>query len=636
MAEKVSLLRRIWRFFSGLFRFIFKFIRGLVLLWLLLVIGGLVYSFTNQPEPPDQFVLDLNLDGQVVEAYKGNPADLLLGGLTGDATQQTVFADLIQSIAAAKTDSRVLAININTDFLSVIYPGQLFDLAAAISDFKTSGKPVYAHADFYDRDRYLIASMADKVALDPLGAVFIDGYASYQNYYKDALESLGVTANVFRAGSYKSAVEPFLRNNMSAEAKQANQRWLDVLWRNYQQAVTANRGGLDAQQFHDYVNAPQSFVAAKTSPANSALELTLVDELITRRNFEQWLIDQYGSYHDGYEETYPRVASQAYTSMIHQPKPKFDGPAADVVAVLGLDGSIVDYDENGTEIDSYRVANLLDWVAKEDYYKALVIRVNSPGGTISASEHIRRAVLRVQQADKPVVISMSGMAASGGYWISAPADSIIADANTITGSIGVFGVLPTVDKGLNKIGIYSDGVATTRMAGSMNIDRPMNAAAKATMQGFIDHSYQVFLDTVADGREMPMEQVSKVAEGRVWVGADAKENGLVDELGGLSLAVQKAAALAQLEPQDLRFERLRDQQSLLVEEMMRFTQSVQLPKLSSSTGHDGHRLDLTTTIKALPALFSGSAQLMIEPLLDALQNGVTELQSYAYCQCQLR
>lgn len=416
-------------------------------------------------------------------------------------------------------------------------------IAKAINEFKASGKPVYAVGDFYNQSQYYLASYANKIFLSPDGAVMLRGYSAYNLYYKTLLEKLDVNTHVFRVGTYKSAIEPFIRDDMSDAARESASRWLTQLWGAYVDDVATNRQ-IDAKTLTPSMD--EFLALLKQSSGNLAdlsLKVGLVDELATRQQIRKELADIFGS--DG-DDSYNAVSYYDYRPTV---TPKFD-MASDDIAVVVASGAIMDGSQPRGTVGGDTLASLLRQARNDDKVKAVVLRVDSPGGSAFASEVIRNEIEAIKAAGKPVVISMSSLAASGGYWISMSGDQIVAQPTTLTGSIGIFSVITTFEKGLNKLGVYTDGVGTSPFSG-VGVTTGLTDGVKDALQMGIEHGYHRFISLVAENRHMSEQDVDKVAQGRVWTAQDAQKLGLVDKLGDFDDAVALAASLAKLENYNL-------------------------------------------------------------------------------------
>lgn len=498
---------------------------------------------------PDGVALVLAPAGALVEQIEGDPLDRALEEATGGGSVQTQMRDLVTAIKRAKDDSRVEAMVLDLDGMGGAGLSKLQELGQAIDEFKTSGKPVLAMASAYGKESYYLAAHADDVYLHPMGMVILDGYARYRMFYKDALDKLSIDWNVFRAGAYKSYAEPFMRNDMSDEDRASSKEWLDGLWGSYRQGVVEARG-ISMEELDGYLNdyVPR-LTAVKGDTARVALEGKLVDGLMSRIEFSDHMKEIVGV--DDEDESFKQIHFLDYLDALNGTDKV--GHGKDQVAVIVASGSIVGGEQPPGTIGSDSTSRLIRRAAEDDKVKAVVLRVDSGGGSALASEFIREELLRLQETGKPLVVSMGSVAASGGYWISMSADEIWASPNTITGSIGVIAMFPSVPRALARLGLNVDGVGTAPLSGNFRIDRPLSDDVKAIIQAIVDSGYRDFITKVAEAREMEVSEVDRVGEGRVWIGTRAHELGLVDKLGGLQDAVESAAALAELDDYRIRY-----------------------------------------------------------------------------------
>ncbi|MHA6608606.1 signal peptide peptidase SppA [Photobacterium damselae] len=522
-----------------------SFTRQLVLnLIFLILVGALFFAFyqgdkdTETQPQPDALVLDLS--GPIVEQKDPvNPVDSLLSEAMGKEPQQeNVLFDIVEAIRAASGDNDIKGLVLNLQNMPETSLTKLRYIAKAITDFKQSGKPVYAYGDNFSQSQYYLASYADKVFMSPDGAILLTGYGSYTLYYKSLLEKLDVTTHVFRVGTYKSAIEPYIRDNMSDAAKEANTVWLNQLWQAYTSDVAKNRN-IDAAELTPKL---PDFIAALKSVdgdfAKLSVKLGLVDSLMTHPEMTQEFEKTFGTDQD---HNFNQISYYDYLASLTD----INVPSKNKIAVVIASGAIIDGPQRPGTTGGDTTAELLREARFDNNVKAVILRVDSPGGSAFASELIRNEVDALQKAGKPVVVSMSSVAASGGYWISSSADKIIANPTTITGSIGIFAVMTTFEKGLNKLGIYNDGVGTTPFAG-VGVTRALPQGVGEIFQLGVDHGYQRFIGLVSKYRHMSLAQVDKIAQGRVWTGADAKRLGLVDELGDFDTAISAAVDLAKI------------------------------------------------------------------------------------------
>jgi len=472
--------------------------------------------------------------GSVVEQYSGYPFDRALASWTGEPPRETQLRDILQALSTAQEDPRISQVLIDSSSLASVGMANLQEISHAVEDFRASGKKVIAMGDFYSEDRYYLASLADEIWLDPQGTIWFDGFAYYRNYYREGLDKLAVDVHLFRVGTYKSAIEPFIRDDMSAADREASQYLINDIWNNYLSAIALHRG-LPAEVLNDLTqNYAQKIVEADGNSAQLALDMGLVDRLITWPEARAELA-QNGASDD--DEGYRQVEMKDYLRQ-QRSIPNVPGPR---VGVVVAEGSITGGSQPPGTIGADSLARLLREANNDDDIKAVVLRVNSPGGSALASEVIRREMELLNESGKPVVVSMGNVAASGGYWISMGAAEVWANPSTITGSIGIFGVFPTFDRTLDKIGIHTDGVGTTPLSGGLRPDRPLQPAAEQMIQSFIERGYQDFLQLVSKYRDLSIDEVDQVAQGRVWTGGQALERHLVDQSGGIQDAINAAA-----------------------------------------------------------------------------------------------
>jgi protease-4 len=444
---------------------------------------------------------------------------------------------------------------------------KLRTVADAIEDFKTSEKPVIAMGDYYSQSQYYLAAHADKVYLNPEGGMLFDGYSRNRMYYKDAIEKLKVKTHVFKVGTFKSAIEPYLRNDMSDAAKEANEAWLSAYWTQYKTDVATARG-IEMTDFDETVaNFMPKFEAANGDLALYALQNGWVDELKTREAMRQEMFALVGESENG--KGYKGITYDRYMKVINRPFPK--KTKGDAIAVVVAKGTILDGTQSAGTIGGDSTSRLLRKARLDDNVKAVVLHVDSPGGSAFASEIIRQEVEELQLAGKPVVALMGTYAASGGYWISASADKIIASPSTITGSIGIFGMLMTYEESLAYLGVYTDGVQTTEF-GYTSPSKTLPDSLGNLIQRSIERGYEKFITLVADNRNMTLEQVDSIAQGRVWIGSTALELGLVDQLGTMKEALAAAAELAELDNYEVTYiQRTLSPKELFIQELLNNT-----------------------------------------------------------------
>jgi protease-4 len=532
------------RFFIGVWK-ILDGTRKLVLnavffLLFFLVIAALLESGEALVVQPGTTLL-IDPQGAVVEEYSGTPLDQLLQQATEEGRRETRLRDLVEAIRRARDDHRIVRLVIDPSDAWSIGMASLHELEAAIAEFRTSGKPVIALADILTQQQYYLAALADEIWLHPDGLVWIDGYAAYRNFYREGLDKLEVEVNLFRAGEFKSAMEPFIRDDMSPEDREASLFWLGSLWQQYLEAVSRQRG-IPLVDLSDAVNDYADRLEAVDGDfARFALEFGLVDRLLSEPEARQELA-RLGMPANGSDD-YRKIGFDAYVrSSALRARPQ----GRSKVSVVVAEGDIVRGHQPPGLIGSETMAERLRTVAEDNHVRAVVLRINSPGGETFASESIRREVQALRESNRTVVVSMGDVAASGAYWISMGAEEVWASPATLTGSIGVFGILPTFSRPLAKLGIHTDGVGTTPLAGKLRLDLPLDEDLRRIFQSSTEQSYEQFIQLVADARGMTFDEVDEVARGRVWSGAQAKERGLVDQTGTLQQAIDSAARIAGL------------------------------------------------------------------------------------------
>jgi protease IV len=533
------------RAFFGLIWRILEGIRKVLHLALLLLIFGFVLAalHTSIPVVPRSAALVISPQGELVEQISGDAVRRAFGEASGGPAPETLLRDVTEAIAAAKTDSRIKLIVLDLDELEPSGLSKLQEISAALRDFRASGKRVIAAGDSFSQSQYYLAAQAGEVYLDPMGEVSVTGFSYYRMYYKDAIDKLSVDLNVFRAGTFKSYTDQFSRNDMAPSEREETSVWLESLWNAYTQDVTRARS-LPPGALKDYIaEQPSSLQSVGGDMAKMALQRGLVTALKSRRQVADDLKGLVGE--DENNHSFNSIGMGQYLSAVRSKrvlKSKSDAKIGIVVA----SGEIFDGRQLPGAIGGESTSNLLREARYDNAVKAVVLRVDSPGGSEFASEIILREVQALRKAGKPVVVSMSTYAASGGYYIAAAANQIFASPTTITGSIGVFSYIPTFQRTLEKLGIKVDGIGTTPLAGDLRIDRALGPATKQLLQASVDHAYAQFVRRVADGRKKSFEDIDKIAQGRVWAGLDAQRVGLVDHLGGLKDATDAAAKLAEL------------------------------------------------------------------------------------------
>lgn len=542
-------MRTLWRFIAGFFKWtwrVLNFVREMVLnlffIFLVLVGVGIWMQIGNgsNSEQTARGALLLDISGVIVDKPSTNHRLGALGrqlfGASSDRLQENSLFDIVNAIRQAKDDRNITGIVLDLkNFTGADQPSMRY-IGKALREFRDSGKPVFAVGENYSQGQYYLASFANKIWLSPQGQVDLHGFATNGLYYKTLLDKLKVSTHVFRVGTYKSAVEPFIRDDMSPAAREADSRWIGELWQNYLHTVSANRQISPQQLFPGAQAIIDGLTSVGGDTAKYALDHKLVDALASSADVEKALTKQFGW--SKTENNYRAISYYDYSL-------KTPADTGGTIAVIFANGAIMDGEETPGNVGGDTTASQIRDARLDPKVKAIVLRVNSPGGSVNASEVIRAELAAARAAGKPVVVSMGGMAASGGYWISTPANYIVASPSTLTGSIGIFGVINTVENSLSSIGVHSDGVSTSPLA-DISMTKALSPEVQQMMQLSIEYGYKRFITLVADARKCTPEQIDKIAQGHVWTGEDAKANGLVDSLGDFDDAVAKAAELAKL------------------------------------------------------------------------------------------
>ncbi|EEK9152672.1 signal peptide peptidase SppA [Salmonella enterica] len=542
-------MRTLWRFIAGFFKWtwrVLNFVREMVLnlffIFLVLVGAGIWMQIGNgsNSEQTARGALLLDISGVIVDKPSTNHRLGALGrqlfGASSDRLQENSLFDIVNAIRQAKDDRNITGIVLDLkNFTGADQPSMRY-IGKALREFRDSGKPVFAVGENYSQGQYYLASFANKIWLSPQGQVDLHGFATNGLYYKTLLDKLKVSIHVFRVGTYKSAVEPFIRDDMSPAAREADSRWIGELWQNYLHTVSANRQISPQQLFPGAQAIIDGLTSVGGDTAKYALDHKLVDALASSADVEKALTKQFGW--SKTENNYRAISYYDYSL-------KTPADTGGTIAVIFANGAIMDGEETPGNVGGDTTASQIRDARLDPKVKAIVLRVNSPGGSVNASEVIRAELAAARAAGKPVVVSMGGMAASGGYWISTPANYIVASPSTLTGSIGIFGVINTVENSLSSIGVHSDGVSTSPLA-DISMTKALSPEVQQMMQLSIEYGYKRFITLVADARKRTPEQIDKIAQGHVWTGEDAKANGLVDSLGDFDDAVAKAAELAKL------------------------------------------------------------------------------------------
>lgn len=593
MARIRLILHWLWRGLDGLRRFLH--------LLLLLAIFGLLIGIVRESQPPSvpqRTALVVEPHGRLVEQLSGDALQRAIENARGEGPQQTSLWDLVDAIRAGAKDHRIRVLVLNLDEMGDAGLPMLEELASAIGAFRASGKPVIVYGSSFDKDQYYLAAQASQIYLDPTGYVLIRGYGRYPLYFAGLLKKLGVRINVFRVGKFKSAVEIFTRDGMSKADRKQSLAYLDTLWSTYQREVTAARK-LPADALSNYLDSlPKAVAAADGDAAEVALKARLVTGLANKLQVERRVAALVGR---GPEGSLNEISAEAYATIVHQVHRVRVRASKTRIGVIVASGEILDGDEPPGLIGGDSLSDLIRRVGRDKRIKAVVLRVDSPGGSVNASEQIYQQLKALRASGKPLVVSMGDLAASGGYYISSPANQIWASPATLTGSIGIFALIPNFTGAMDKLGIKSDGVGTTPLSGQFTVNQPLNSEARALIQSQIDRGYAQFVSRVAVGRHKAPDSINAIGQGRVWSGADAVHVGLVDHLGTLEDAVRAAAKLAKVKHYEVQFVRphVSWAQHLVQQAQARVAVSVlgpqlKLPELSAVAGRLGpyaHQLE---------------------------------------------
>ncbi len=534
----MRLLKGIWRVLSGISRFITVLLPLIFVAIFFVAVSSSLNESTSEPLPQQAGLL-IAPNGPLVEDVL--PVEPVSAFLNQDYYQPMLLNDVVRAIRWAKTDDRITSLVLDLENLAGPSTSQTVEISDAIAEFKEAGKPVIAFGDFYSQAHYLLASQADHILLHPEGGMFLEGFSVYRSYLRTFLEKIRVTMHVFRAGESKSAVEPYLRDDMSATEREIVTRWLGELWSAYTELAESGRDMPEGEMDRFIASFGKRLAASNNNLAETVIAAGWVDSLADHAEIEAVLAKWVGATDEDGDAELVRLGRYVDDQKAHLAVSQETLP---LVAIIPVEGTIVPGDSEDGMAGSDTIVGYIDTALEAEDLAAVVLRVNSPGGSVFASDLIRRKLAELLAADIPLVVSMGSVAASGGYWISAEADEIWALPSTITGSIGAFSAFPTIEGIIDYIGVTVDGVRTTPLAGEASLGRGLSSQMANIVQALSYGVYDDFIELVATGREMSESDVRKIAEGIVWTGTDAREIGLVDQLGGLKEAVASAAALA--------------------------------------------------------------------------------------------
>ncbi|MFT7559340.1 MAG: protease-4 [Flavobacteriales bacterium] len=566
-----SLLKRYLKFLGKILSWTRIAIVNLVFIVLIVVFFQAI-SDAPTPEVAEKSALKITFSGRLVEQSTYNPTAL---DVVSNNKQQpeTVVFDVIRAIRLAEKDEQITGLILQLDFLHSAPIAKVEEIGQAINDFKRSEKPVIAYADSMMQSQYLLASYADQVYLHNFGNLYLTGFGIYRNYYKDATDKIALTFNVFKAGQFKDAVEPFIQTGMSDASREHNSAWLNRLWARFTENIERERS-LPAGSVQDYiVNFDRNITEVEDGSSQLALQNGFIDGLYSRNELKNKLIESFGTRDDDDDDD-KKLNKVGYKDYLSNPMLALKA-SKNTIGLVVATGTIYDGEHDESNIGGESFSRLLRQAGKDDDLKALVIRVDSGGGSAFASELIRDEIQKLRDDGIKIYVSMSSVAASGGYWLAMAADEIWASPATITGSIGVWALIPNVSGSLQKLGINSDGIATTPLASAMDISREMSPEVKRIFQSGVDQTYARFIKLVAAARDMSYEDVDAIAQGRVWDGVTAHELGLVDNLGSLADVIKAAADAQSYDDYSVKWiKRELSPQEAIVKTLMEQTQSI--------------------------------------------------------------
>ncbi len=610
----LQIVAGIWRGLDRLRRVLHLIV--LLTLFMLIVVS----AFGGRVFIPRTAALVIAPRGVLVDQLSGDALQRAIARAQGAPLQETLLRDITDALRAARDDERIKSVVLDLDAMTGAGLSKLQEIAAELERFKESGKPVIAIGDGFTRDQYFLAAHADDVYMHPMGLVLVDGYSRFLPYFKSLLDKLYVDYNVWTVGEYKSFVEPITRDDMSPQDEEASKVFLDALWGAYTADVTAARG-LAASALQRYADQFVTLLGeAGGDTARLALDYGLVDELLTRDAMRERIREAIGEEEQSGRppDVYSEVSLDTYVTWLRTEAVAELQP--NKIAVVVASGTILDGAQLPGTIGGDSTSDLIRRARADMAVKALVLRVDSGGGSAFASDVILRELVRFQETDRPVVVSMGSVAASGGYWIAMGADEIWASPTTLTGSIGVGVAIPTFPRTLDRIGIHVDGVGTTELAGALDVTRPLSDSMRGYLDLSVRHTYADFVAKVAAHRERSVEEIESAAQGRVWTGADALSRGLVDKLGGLPAAIESAAELAGLESGSYTLD--------YVEQELGFTERLILEMTAKAVA----TTDRLFGLPRWPASVTQALETALEPLafIDRLNDprGI-----YAYCFC---
>jgi protease-4 len=607
-----NLMKLLWSFL-GLLRKVIGMASFLVVLVFLLSLFS-----SRLPTIHNNSVLIVDPQGQLVDQLQGDAYERAVNEVFGEITSEVLVDDVVEALYYAKNDPRITLIILRLDQLSGGGLSKLERIGIALDEVRESEKKIIAYADYYSQESYYLAARVNEIYLHPEGIFFPDGYSYYSNYYKDLINKIKVDWNIFRAGAYKTAVEPFIRNNMSAESMDSRSRIAGNLWDKYETDVISVRNLADKSISNYARDLLDDIEKEKTNVASIAYDMNLFDGLLTKDQVELQISEELNIAKVDFNEH--TIAFNDYLAVMRLDENSVD--YEDNIAIIVASGEILNGKQAPGLIGGESTAMLLKKALYDESIHGVMLKIDSPGGSAFASEQILEQVIALQAAQKPVVVLMGSVAASGGYWIAMSADKIFASPVTITGSIGVFAMFPTLQNSLAELGIYTDGSGTNQWSGSFRIDREMSSEVKRLVQSQVDYGYDEFINKVSKHRNIPKNTVRTVAEGQIWTGAEALDNGLIDALGGFNDALNEIEALTNLSETEYGL--------IYLQQEISPTESLAISFLNTLHSLDITFLKSSSMSPAFDYLNSQIEQFMLPWLHFNDPKGL-----YAYCFCEL-
>ena len=607
-----NLMKLLWSFL-GLLR------KVIGMAGFLVVLVFLISLFSSRlPTIHNNSVLIVDPQGRLVDQLQGDAYERAVNEVFGEITNEVLVDDVVEALYYAKNDPRITLIVLRLDQLSGGGLSKLERIGIALDEVRESGKKIIAYADYYSQESYYLAARVNEIYLHPEGIFFPDGYSYYSNYYKDLIDKIKVDWNIFRAGAYKTAVEPFIRNNMSAESMDSRSRIAGNLWNKYETDVISVRNLSDKSISNYARDLLDDIEKEKTNVASIAYEMNLFDGLLTKDQVDLQISEELNIAKVDFNEH--TIAFNDYLAVMRLDENSVD--YEDNIAIIVASGEILNGKQAPGLIGGESTAMLLKKALYDKSIHGVMLKIDSPGGSAFASEQILEQIIALQAAQKPVVVLMGSVAASGGYWIAMSADKIFASPVTITGSIGVFAMFPTLQNSLAELGIYTDGSGTNQWSGSFRVDREMSSEVKRLVQSQVDYGYDEFINKVSKHRNIPKDTVRTVAEGQIWTGAEALDNGLIDALGGFNDALNEIEALTNLSETEYGL--------IYLQQEISPTESLAISFLNTLHSLDITFLKPSSMSPAFDYLNSQIEQFMLPWMRFNDPKGL-----YAYCFCEL-